>query len=610
MVLALLLTLVICYFVLKNPHYHLINWDVFGYYLYLPQTIIHGDPGISDFSTVQSAIDIYHPAPSFYHGGVSPTGSIVIQYTMGMAIIYLPFFLIAHVWAWLGDYPMDGYSFPYETMMLVGSLTYILAGIWLFRKLCLRFFSDKITALLILFIGFGTNYFFLNTEMLGMSHQYMFVWFCVLLLLTESYFRVPSTGKVMAMGAVLGFMTLSRPTELVAGIFILCWPVRNVRALKERIRYFFVTNRKHTMLFFVSLLFVFFPQLLYWKIYGGSWFYHSYQNPGEGFEFLSPNTWNFLFSFRKGWFIYTPMMFAAVFGILVLYKHRRDLFWPVTLFIVCNVYVLSSWSNWWYAASFGQRAVIDSYPVMALSLGFLLIWISRQRKWLIVVFSSLFSFFVFLNLFQHWQMVSCILDTSRMTWPYYKAAFMRTTVPPNANDLLLIDRMKALSPEVLTDTTKYTGKDLLLQDCEQPEERSGGYYSDSLVYNGKWSYIIVDQDAHAPGMSIPFDEFCQDDHAWLRISMMVYLTDSVQKIHPIPMATFENQNHIAYKWKGVVLRDEMPDFPIGKWVKVEFDYLTPEVRTINDKFSVSLWKAGEGIMAIDNIKVRVYNLKQ
>ncbi|MCB0815419.1 MAG: hypothetical protein KDB87_19920, partial [Flavobacteriales bacterium] len=56
--------------------------------------------------------------------------------------------------------------------------------------------------------------------------------------------------------------------------------------------------------------------LSYWKVYGGAWIFDSYQNPGEGLDLFYPHLHRFLFSFRKGWFIYTPLMLVAAAGLL------------------------------------------------------------------------------------------------------------------------------------------------------------------------------------------------------------------------------------------------------------------------------------------------------
>jgi len=51
----------------------------------------------------------------------------------------------------------------------------------------------------------------------------------------------------------------------------------------------------------------------------------------------------------------------------------------LVLFLLAMVYFLSSWWNWWYGGSFGQRAVIEYLPFFAILLGGLLTWASGRK---------------------------------------------------------------------------------------------------------------------------------------------------------------------------------------------------------------------------------------
>ncbi len=90
----------------------IISWDVVGYYLYLPATFIHHDAGIKDFSWLQGILDTYKPTIGFYQAYTGPAGEYVMKYTMGLAILYEPFFFIAHWIAPVLGYPADGFSLP------------------------------------------------------------------------------------------------------------------------------------------------------------------------------------------------------------------------------------------------------------------------------------------------------------------------------------------------------------------------------------------------------------------------------------------------------------------------------------------------------------------
>ena len=57
------------------------------------------------------------------------------------------------------------------------------------------------------------------------------------------------------------------------------------------------------------------PQMTYWFVRTGHLFYDSYKNPGVGLDVFSPYLIQSLFSYKKGWLIYTPVMILAVVGL-------------------------------------------------------------------------------------------------------------------------------------------------------------------------------------------------------------------------------------------------------------------------------------------------------
>ena len=62
-----------------------ISWDVFGYYLYLPASIIYDDLKGLEFK--DEIFDKYRPAGDFHHAVEQPEGGYVMKYPIGMAIV-------------------------------------------------------------------------------------------------------------------------------------------------------------------------------------------------------------------------------------------------------------------------------------------------------------------------------------------------------------------------------------------------------------------------------------------------------------------------------------------------------------------------------------------
>jgi len=97
-----------------------LSWDVMGYYLYLPAAIIYKD--LKKLSFKDQIIKDYHPTTGFYQAFLHESGNYVMKYPIGLAILYLPFFLIAHLLAIIGGYPTDGFSLPYQMGISWGSI--------------------------------------------------------------------------------------------------------------------------------------------------------------------------------------------------------------------------------------------------------------------------------------------------------------------------------------------------------------------------------------------------------------------------------------------------------------------------------------------------------
>ena len=109
-----------------------ICWDNSGYYMYLPG-IFYDDLG--KLNNQEHIIDTYHPCGNYLNQSVCAKGNNIIKYTSGMAIMYLPGFAAGHFAAKLLNYPVDGFTYPYQFAMNMYSLTVCFFGLWVSRKI-------------------------------------------------------------------------------------------------------------------------------------------------------------------------------------------------------------------------------------------------------------------------------------------------------------------------------------------------------------------------------------------------------------------------------------------------------------------------------------------
>jgi len=567
-----------------QPPTRTLTWDVFGYYLYLPAAFIHDDPALKDRAWLDEVLATYAPSTTLYQLVDGPDGSRVIKYSSGMGLAYAPWFFIAHLLAEPLGFPADGFSAPYSVAVTLGVLAWVMLGLFLFRRVLLHFFNDGWTAVLLVLVVLGTN--FLHLAALDgtlLTHPFLFTLYAGLLLATIRWHERPTWQAAIAMGATAGWITLVRPNEGVCVLLPLLWANSDGLAAKWRL---VRAHAIHIVLAAIAFVALASRQLLYWKSVTGQWLFYSYINPGEGFDFTTPYTWDYLFSFRKGWFVYTPLALLMMGGLLVLWQRARNLFWPIAVFFAVNLYITSSWTCWWYAGgSFSARSMLPMYALLALPLGLLLKELASSR-WRRPAF-ALLAFIVALNLFQTWQWGTNIISRERMTRAYYAAIFGSLSVPADAERLLLVARA--------------------IEGEERLMDESG--YRRHLIYRNAFDdqpdgvFTLSDKVPFSPGPDIAYRELTGKDHAWLRVSAKLWVADGATTA-PLIVCAFHHQGpsykYVTHSW-------DMSKVQRGAWNDLTFDYLTPEVRSANDNLKLYFWNQQGGVHRVDDLQVELFD---
>ncbi|MEK6616357.1 MAG: hypothetical protein AABZ32_09640 [Bacteroidota bacterium] len=309
-------------------------------------TFIYHDLGIRNYSVIQSILDTYHNSGTFYQALHMESGDWVMRYGIGMSVLYSPFFFIGHLIAKVVGYPADGFSEPYQYSIWAGCMIYTFTGIFMLRKSLLKFFDEKISAMLLIIIVLGTNY-TLHTSMHGqgaMTHNFLFTLYTFILWFTIRWHETHKMKHAVLLAISCGLAALVRPTEII-GVFIpILWGVYNKQTLNEKLQ-LLKKNMIQIICFSIIMMAIGSIQFIYWKIYSGRFFFDSYYNPGEGFDF-PPHTLHSLFSFRNGWFIYTPVMLFALAGFYFLFKKNKIIFASVFIYFVISLWIVSSWTVW------------------------------------------------------------------------------------------------------------------------------------------------------------------------------------------------------------------------------------------------------------------------
>lgn len=395
--------------------------DGWGYYIYLPSTLIYHD--IETLDSIASIRKDFTPhsiqeginSLGFYEVNMAENGNPVIKYTSGVALMMSPFFVISHGWSILTNRETSGFTSVYWLGHYLGIVFWVLAGLWFLIALLRCYFNLATSLITSTAIVFATNLYYF-TVYNPMAHAPLFALYCLLIYFSDRFYKEPGYGSAILIGMSAGLITMIRPVELIAVLIPLLWVIKSV---KSRLDFF----KRHYRYLLVSILFfglMAVPQLLYWKVVTDNWLFYSYGE--EGFNFLKSRFWNGMTSFQNGWLVYTPLMIFVFPGIYFLYKKHRSLIWPLLAFIPIHIYIVYSWHNWYYINSFGSRPMVEAYALLSLPLAAFIHQMFKNR-WSSYAICLGLLFFIWLNIFQTWQVSKGMLLTEEGNRHYYMAIF-------------------------------------------------------------------------------------------------------------------------------------------------------------------------------------------
>jgi hypothetical protein len=338
----------------------------------------------------------------------------------------------------------------------------------------------------------------------------------------------------------------------------------------------------------------------------GSWVFNSYQNT-EGFDFLQPHFINVLFSFKKSWFVYTPIIIFPIIGIILLRKYNKPIFFPILIFFLTNFYWLGSKSAWWEGGSYGMRYFVESYAIMAIPLGYTLTDIGK-RKWIVKGLAYiLMLFFVLLNLFQTWQYLVAIMPEERMTSAYYKAIFLKTHVTAEDAKLMEIERSYGEN-EMPFDENNYNKRTLAYYNFETINSSFvDPIHIDTTHSLSPPNSCRLDKDfIYSPGINIPYGDLTNKDHAWIRATLHYFPVNDLKDNKALLVFHLQHRTY-ANKYTAY----DLAKFPykLNEWNSVSIDYMTPYPYSDSDQLKVYVWLQGSNPFYIDDFHIECFEKK-
>lgn len=395
-----------------------IDGDGSGHYAYLPSIVLFQTVDFEDAFEFEKSRRPADYMGHYFH----KYGNIWInKYTSGTALLELPFFLLAFLISIIFGLTPDGYNIIFQYCIASSALFWVGLGLIYLVKLLTIYHIDRKTSWLMAGLTlFGTNLFCYTFIEPSFSHGYSFSMITIFLYyvrkLTTNYTR----KNIIIASLTLGLIVLIRPVNILIVIAIPfiagSWSIFLASIKNKLANYDFLIA---IIVFMVAIS----PQFIINHMQTGHFIIYGYAN--EGFYFSKPQFFNFLFSYQKGWLIYTPV-FIFIFPSLVFLYGRvsKYQFFTLLIFLILLVYIFSSWWNWYYGDSFGMRPMIDYYGLLVLPISLFVSQI-KSHKWKLIT-AIVFISFTILNIVQSYQYAVGIIHPDSMTKESYWHVFLKT----------------------------------------------------------------------------------------------------------------------------------------------------------------------------------------
>lgn len=394
-----------------------IRSDGVGYYIYLPAVFLDHDLSLvrtvhrSFGGNLQAAGDLRRVE----HGYLGP-------HQIGEAILLAPFFAVGQVIAIASGARRDGFSWPYQSAAAAAGLLYGVVGLALLGSFLRRWFDGWIVGATLLALTFGTNLFHYLTYDAVYSHSFSFAATAFVLWSSIRLSERSTAARSLLLGLGFGLLATIRPTNLVIGLFPLLLGVRTPKDARTR-AWSLITNPGLLAAGALGFLAPVTLQLLYWYHVTGHFILNAY-GPNPRLELTHPHLLAVAFSVRKGLFFWTPLVALALAGLPFLRSRAPAVLLATAAVLAVNFWIVASWSQWWYGDSFGQRALVDSLPVVALGLAALFDWARATRVALAPVAAAvvLTSGLAFHAMAEYWL---GNIPYDGTTWPIYVHSFTK-----------------------------------------------------------------------------------------------------------------------------------------------------------------------------------------
>ena len=375
----LLLLLFLCSLPFLNPW---VRGDGVGYYAFARAPLIQHNLDFSDDyrhaneSFRGQRIDENGQPRSFFR---TSTGHLENHFTVGPAILWTPFLLVAHAGVLLArglgsSVAADGFSAPYRIAMALGTAIYGFLGLLLAFRLARRYVEERWALLATLAIWWASSlpiYMYFNPSW---SHAHSS--FAVALFLW--YWQETGSSRSLAQWVILALIT-----GLMLNVYYPNAIVLVVLAVEALRQYYLVLRRDSSLpsesiphvpalllrhsIFAMVLLVCLLPTFTTRYLIYGSAFESGYI-PLRDWNWFSPRFLAVLFSSNHGLLSWTPILVLAIVGLFIFWRWQRRAGTPFLAAFLAFYLFISCYPDWAGISSYGNRFFVSLTSLFILGI--------------------------------------------------------------------------------------------------------------------------------------------------------------------------------------------------------------------------------------------------
>lgn len=299
-------------------------------------------------------------------------------FPFGSAWLWLPFYLAAHAWLLTlnlfgADLRHEGYYYPYQMAVGLGTLTYGFAGLVLASRIACDYFSRWTSLAAALVVCGGSFVLWYLAVDSSYTHGNSLFSVTLFLFLWHRTRLARTTRAWIWLGLAGGLMTMVRwqnavfLAPLAFDVIAVIW--RAVRGDRTRL----AADARGLAVAAVAFVTGFFPQMYFWKVVNRGWLAVPHGQAGQ--QWWSDSlVLDVLFSPNHGLLAWHPVLYVSLLGVPLFF--RKD--WRLAALLVAlfgaEVYVNGAVTTWWGGSSFGGRRFDGCVLLFVLGLAALIRW--------------------------------------------------------------------------------------------------------------------------------------------------------------------------------------------------------------------------------------------